>query len=194
VPPSRPPVSPRRFFRPPSAHLSLSLPTHRSTEPAGASPTTARVGLRRHQEFEATVVLLLPPCRAHGDGRAPLFLCRSETEAGAVAASPPPGLAGDGGAAGRTSSAWRRQRGEGEPAAGSSASPSVALRMPRKGCARKRKGHVLACSIVHTERRWREDLPTARPTCQPRAGPPSTSSAAKIHLQALAEAVGSSPP
>jgi hypothetical protein len=100
------------------APLSLSLPTHRSTEPASASTTTARVGLRRHQEFEATVVLLLPSCRAHGDGRAPLFLRRSETEAGAVAASPPPGLAGDGGAAGRASSAWRRQRGEGEPTAG----------------------------------------------------------------------------
>jgi hypothetical protein len=63
-------------------------------------------------------VLLLPSCRAHGDGRVPLFLRRSEMEAGVVAASPPPWLAGDGGAADRASSAWRRQRGEGEPTAG----------------------------------------------------------------------------
>jgi hypothetical protein len=61
-------------------------------------------------------VLLLSPCRAHGDGCTPLFLRHSEMEAGAVAATAR--AVRDGGAAGRASSAWWRQRGEGEPAAG----------------------------------------------------------------------------
>jgi hypothetical protein len=61
-------------------------------------------------------VLLLPPCLAPGDGRTPLFLRRSEMEAGAVAATA--GAVRDGGTAGRASSARWCQRGEGEPAAG----------------------------------------------------------------------------
>jgi hypothetical protein len=198
------PSDPRRHVPLPSARfsrrllprglltsLSLSfLPTHQGTEPAGTSPTTARARLLLRQEFEAKLCCCCRRAAHMGMAARP---CSSATRRWRQELLlPPPGLSGTGAppAVLRLLGGAKEERES--QLQGSSASPPAALRLPRKGCTWKRKGNALACAAAHAERRWREDLPTASPTCQPRAGPPLTSSAAKIHLQALAKAAGSS--